>query len=92
MKAIAELQVVALGDGISLRKQVNRIISLLETTALQFEAHAFGTDIEGDLEEILTAVKDIHKTLHDEGTVRLMTTLKLETRTDKAPSLAGKRL
>jgi len=32
----------------------------------------------------------VHRTLHAEGTVRLSTFLKLGTRTDKEPSLAGK--
>jgi uncharacterized protein YqgV (UPF0045/DUF77 family) len=42
--------------------------------------------------EILTAVGQIHKTLHDENSIRLLSYLKLETRTDKMPTLAGKRL
>jgi uncharacterized protein YqgV (UPF0045/DUF77 family) len=36
-------------------------------------------------------MKWIHETLHREGAVRLSTAVKLGTRTDKAPSLAGKR-
>jgi uncharacterized protein YqgV (UPF0045/DUF77 family) len=44
------------------------------------------------LTDILAVVEQIHATLHREGSVRLVSYLKLETRTDKVPTLAGKRL
>jgi uncharacterized protein YqgV (UPF0045/DUF77 family) len=37
-------------------------------------------------------VARIHEELHASGSVRLVSYLKLETRTDKDPTLAGKRL
>ena len=40
----------------------------------------------------LAAVDEIHRSLHAQGCVRLLSYLKLETRTDKEPTLAGKRL
>lgn len=42
------------------------------------------------MRDILEAVAKIHETLHAEGTVRIATFLKISTRTDKEPSLAGK--
>jgi uncharacterized protein (TIGR00106 family) len=92
MKATAELQVIPLGAGVSVRQEVTRIVALLQQYDFILETHAAGTDIEGELGEILTAVQHIHETLHGEGSVRLISYLKLETRTDKEPSLAGKRL
>ncbi len=92
MQATAELQVIPIGSGVSVRREVSRILELLKGTGLTIETHASGTDIEGELQDILRAVSDIHATLHDEGCVRLFSTLKLETRTDKAPTLADKRL
>ena len=92
MKATAELQVVPLGAGVSVRAQVVRIIELLSERDLILETHAAGTDIEGELDDILAAVKQVHEVLHAEGSVRLLSYLKLETRTDKESTLAGKRL
>ncbi|HSR63683.1 MAG TPA: MTH1187 family thiamine-binding protein [Gammaproteobacteria bacterium] len=92
MKATAELQVVPLGEGASVRKEVTRVVELLREHDFTLETHAAGTDIEGELDDIFAALKQIHETLHEEGTVRLISFLKLETRTDKAPTLAGKRL
>lgn len=92
MQATAELQVIPVGNGVSVRREVTRVVELLEGHAFRIETHASGTNIEGELTDILAAVEQIHATLHQEGTVRLVSYLKLETRTDKPPTLAGKRI
>ena len=92
MKATAELQVVPIGKGVSVRREVTRIVGLLNDFDFIVETHASGTNIEGELTDILAAVERIHETLHKEGSVRLLSYLKLETRTDKEPTLAGKKL
>jgi len=92
MKATAELQVVPIGAGVSVRHEITRVVELLQGHNFILETHASGTNLEGELAEILDAVAQIHEQLHDSGTVRLVSYLKLETRTDKPPTLAGKRL
>lgn len=92
MQATAELQIIPIGNGVSVRKEVTRVVELLKTWDFIIETHASGTDIEGELAEILAAVEKIHETLHREGCIRLVSYLKLETRTDKVPTLAGKHL
>jgi uncharacterized protein (TIGR00106 family) len=92
MKATAELQVVPIGDGVSVRQQITRVVELLQGHDFIIEPHASGTNIEGELAEILTAVGQIHQALHQDGSIRLLSYLKLETRSDKTPTLAGKRL
>jgi uncharacterized protein (TIGR00106 family) len=92
MKATAELQVIPIGAGLSLRKEVTRVVELLHGYDFIIESHASGTNIEGELSEILAAVQKVHETLHAEGSIRLLSYLKLETRTDKELTLAGKRL
>lgn len=92
MKATAELQVVPIGNGVSVRKEIGRVIELLQAHDFIIETHASGTNIEGEISEILNAVEQIHESLHQGGSVRLVSYLKLETRTDKVPTLAGKQL
>jgi len=92
MKATAELQVVPIGTGVSVRQEISRVLELLQGHGFILETHASGTNIEGELSDILAAVEEIHQTLHQEGSVRLVSYLKLETRNDKVPTLAGKRL
>jgi uncharacterized protein (TIGR00106 family) len=92
MKATAELQVIPVGKGVSVRKEVARVVELLKGYDFIVETHASGTNIEGELRDILAAVEKIHETLHKEASVRLLSYLKLETRSDKVPTLAGKKL
>ncbi len=92
MQATAELQVVPIGAGVSVRREILRVVEILNGYPFTIETHASGTNIEGELDDILAAVQNIHVALHAEGAVRLISFLKLETRTDKIPTLAGKRL
>jgi uncharacterized protein (TIGR00106 family) len=92
MKATAELQVVPVGAGVSVRGQVSRVVELLRGYELRVEPHASGTNLEGELEVILAAVAGVLETLHAEGTIRAISLLKLDTRVDKLPSLEDKQL
>jgi len=90
MKVTGEVQVIPLGAGSSVRKEVRRAHGIIEDSGLKSELHANGTNVEGDIHDLLKAVATIHETLHAEGTVRLVTYLKIASRTDKEPTLAGK--
>lgn len=92
MKATAELQVIPIGKSVSVRKEIMRVVELLDGYDFLIETHASGTNIEGELPDIFDALKQIHQTLHEEGAIRLVSYLKIETRTDKEPTLAGKKL
>ena len=90
MKALAEIQVIPIGVGVSVRKEVRRAHEIINRSGLMVRLHAYGTNVEGDLDTILTAIKSVHETLHAEGTVRLSTAVKIGTRTDKDTSLDEK--
>jgi uncharacterized protein (TIGR00106 family) len=90
MKAVAELQIIPIGAGVSVRAQVRRAQELIRESGLVIQEHSFGTNVEGDLETILRVVARIHDVLHAEGVTRLSTAIKLGTRTDKEPDLASK--
>ncbi len=92
MQATVELQVIPLGTGVSVRQEVKRVVALLNEYDFILQTHASGTNIEGDLSDILSAIEKIHATLHDEGGVRLLSYVKIETRSDKIPTLEGKKL
>ena len=90
MKAIAEIQVVPIGAGVSVRAEVKRAHEILRESGLNVQLHAYGTNVEGDLDLILMTIRRVHEQLHAEGVVRLSTAIKLGTRTDKEVSLSGK--
>ncbi|GMV04394.1 MAG: hypothetical protein AMXMBFR53_06750 [Gemmatimonadota bacterium] len=90
MKALADIQVVPIGSGVSVRKEVQRAHAILEEAGIHAQLHPNGTNVEGELRDIFDAIVRVHETLHAEGTVRLATYIKLGTRTDKDATLAGK--
>jgi len=92
MKALAEIQVIPLGVGVSVRQQVKRAHEIIRASGLHVQLHAYGTNVEGDLRTILSTIEKIHETLHAEGTQRLSTAVKIGTRTDKEVSLDAKLL
>ncbi len=90
MKATAEVQVIPIGAGVSVRGPVQRAHTVLREAGLNAQLHANGTNLEGELDDVFAAIRRVHETLHAEGVERLATFIKVGTRTDKEPSLAGK--
>jgi uncharacterized protein (TIGR00106 family) len=86
MKTVAEISIESIGDE-SQRDAVSQALRVLTAHRLKADAHGMGTELEGELDEVLKAVAAVHQHLHENGMVRLVTTLKLETRTDKQPSI-----
>jgi len=46
MQATAELQVIPIGNGVSVRREITRVVELLKGHAFRIEPHASGTNIE----------------------------------------------
>ena len=90
MRATAEIQVIPIGAGVSVRAEVKRAHELLKHSNLKVRLHAYGTNVEGEMDEIFEAVQRVHETLHAEGVSRLSTAIKIGTRTDKEPTLGAK--
>ena len=90
MKVIADICVIPINGELSLRKEVARAHQILKDTGLSVQLHAYGTNIEGDIDVILAAIKRIHCELHDEGTPRISTSIRLGSRTDKSSSIQSK--
>ena len=90
MKATADIQVIPIGSGVSVRKEVQRAHAILVEAGISAQLHPNGTNVEGEMADIFDAVRRVHETLHAEGTARLATFIKVGTRTDKEASLAAK--
>jgi uncharacterized protein (TIGR00106 family) len=90
--AIAEVSVVPLGTKTpSVSQYVARAIKVLEQEkAVKHETTAMGTIIEGDLDGILAVVKKMHEGIFGEGVARVITTVKIDDRRDKAQSMEAK--
>lgn len=90
MKVIADICVVPLTGQVSLRKEVARAHQILKETGLPVLLHGYGTNIEGDYDVIMAALKRVHEELHAGGAPRINTTIRLGSRTDKEQGIQDK--
>lgn len=90
MNVIVDLCVVPLGVGVSVSNYVVACEQVLATFNIKTSLHAYGTNIEGEWDEVFAAIKACHEKLHDMGAPRLTTSIKVGTRTDKKQTMADK--
>ncbi len=90
MHVILDLCVVPLGVGVSVSQYVVACHKELEKTGLKSKLHAYGTNIEGEWDEVMAAVKKCHEKIHTMGAPRITTTIKLGTRTDRDQTMDDK--
>ncbi len=90
MRALAEIQVIPIGVGVSVRKEVQRAHELIRASGLDVQLHAYGTNVEGEWDEVFAAIKRCHETVHEMGAPRISTTIKLGTRTDRTQTMDDK--
>ena len=90
MKVIVDLCVVPIGVGVSVSAYVTACERVLRKAGLKTFMHAYGTNIEGEWDEVFAAVKKCHETVHEMGAPRISTTIRLGTRTDRAQTMEEK--
>jgi uncharacterized protein (TIGR00106 family) len=90
MKLIADVSVIPLGVGLSLSSYVAECEEVFKEAGLAPRLHANGTNIEGEWDEVMAALKTCHERLHAMGVPRIATNVRLGTRIDREPSMAAK--
>lgn len=90
MKAIADVCIIPLGAGVSVSREVTECERILRESGLKTKLHAYGTNVEGEWDEIMAAVKRCHEALHEMGVVRVSTSIRIGTRTDKEQTIEDK--
>lgn len=90
MKVIVDLCVVPLGVGVSVSAYVAECHRILKKAGLKTELHAYGTNIEGEWDAVMAAVKSCHEAVHGMGVPRITTTIKLGTRIDRDQTMEDK--
>ncbi len=90
MQVIADLCVVPLGVGVSVSKYVTACERVLREAGLKTKLHAYGTNVEGEWDEVFAAVKRCHEVIHEMGAPRITSTLRFGTRVDRRQSMEDK--
>lgn len=90
MNVIAQFTVIPIGTGTSLSTYVAACERVLAESGLSYELHANGTNLEGEWEAVMQAIKRCHETLHGLGVPRISTSVTIGTRTDRPQRMAEK--
>lgn len=90
MKVIADVCVVPIGIGVSTSKYVVACEKVFNEAGLKTNLHAYGTNVEGEWDEVFAAIKRCHEVVHEMGAPRISTTIRVGTRTDREQTMADK--
>jgi uncharacterized protein (TIGR00106 family) len=90
MNVLVDLCIVPLGVGVSLSSYIAACEKVLTDAGLKTSLHSYGTNIEGEWDEVFAAVKRCHEVVHEMGAPRITTTIKLGTRTDRKQTMEDK--
>ena len=89
--AIAEITVVPSGVGPSVSEYVARAQQVIDRhPEVKYQLTPMGTVLEGELDDIIEVVKDVHNSTFDERVQRVLTLIKIDERRDKPLSMQGK--
>lgn len=90
MEVTAELSITPVGAGLSFSDYIAECEKILKQNNLNIQLHAEGTNIEGDMETVLSAIQQCIASVHKLGAPRIITNVKINSRTDKNQSLNDK--
>jgi uncharacterized protein (TIGR00106 family) len=90
MKVLVDISIVPLGVGLSLSSYIAECEKIFAAAKLKTALHAYGTNVEGEWDEVFGAIRKCHETLHGMGAPRISTNLRLGTRTDRAQTMEDK--
>ena len=88
---VMEITVVPIGKGPSISPYVADCIRVLKKAKMPFELSAMGTNVEGNLKNLIAVALKMHQVPFNRGAQRVVTTIKIDDRRDKKVTIAGKK-
>ncbi|KAJ5583612.1 hypothetical protein N7535_002232 [Penicillium sp. DV-2018c] len=74
----------------SVADQIADVQRLVQTCGLKYVMHSAGTTLEGSWDRVHEVIGQAHTLLHQNGIVRIQTSVRIGTRTDKVQSFEDK--
>lgn len=90
MHVMIDLCVIPLGVGVSVSEYVTACQRVLKEAGLEHQMHSYGTNVEGEWDEVFAAVKRCHEVVHEMGAPRVSTSMRIGTRTDREQTMQDK--
>ncbi|BAA31029.1 106aa long hypothetical protein [Pyrococcus horikoshii OT3] len=90
MSVIIEFSIVPMGE-VSISKYVAEIIKLVRDRGVKYQLTPMGTILEvNSIEEGLSIIRDAHELMFKLGSKRVLTTIRIDERRDKARTMEDK--
>ena len=90
MHVIADLCLIPIGVGVSVSNEIAACERVLAEAGLKTKLHSYGTNIEGEWEEVFAAIKRCHEVVHAMGAPRVSSSLRFGTRIDRLQTMDEK--
>jgi uncharacterized protein (TIGR00106 family) len=90
VKTIADICIVPIGVGVSLGRYIRAACEELEAAGLKTAVHAYGTNVEGEYDQVVAALRRCLERVHAMGAPRITCTVKLGTRIDREQTMEEK--
>ena len=90
MNVMIDLCVVPVGVGVSVSEYVAECERIIKAAGLSSQLHAYGTTIEGEWDTVMNTIKRCHERVHEMGSPRIMSIVKIGTRTDREQTMQDK--
>jgi len=90
MKVIADIMIAPMGVGVSVSKYIAECQKIFKQAGLKVILHSYGTNIEGEWDEVFSAIKKCHQVVHEMGVPRISSNMRFGTRTDREQSMEDK--
>ncbi len=90
--AVMEISVVPVGtDNPSISHYVAECVAIVKEKGLPYELTSMGTNVEGELRDLLLLAEKMHELPFKRGAKRVLTSIKVDDRRDKGLSIRGKK-
>ncbi|KAI4602788.1 UPF0045 protein M15 [Pestalotiopsis sp. IQ-011] len=90
-RCYADFCLIPVGTGsVSVAEEIAEVQKLLKNSGLQYTMHSAGTTVEGSWDDVFRVVGQAHSLVHQKGVVRVQSSMRVGTRTDKKQSASDK--
>jgi uncharacterized protein (TIGR00106 family) len=90
MHVIVDFSLVPIGVGVSLSKYIAACEKVFKEAGLKTLLHGYGTNVEGQWDDVFAAIKRCHEVVHDLGAPRITTSIRCGTRLDRVQTIEEK--
>ncbi|KAI0127755.1 YkoF-like protein [Xylariales sp. AK1849] len=90
-RCYADFCLVPVGTAnVSVAEEVAEVQKLLKASGVVYTMHSAGTTVEGSWDEVMKVIGQAHSVVHSKGVLRVQTSMRVGTRTDKKQTAQDK--